>query len=148
MADRANSYEAAFEDYLRAHRLPYVAVDEKRRSLFSAGRSIKSLDFIVSSPTRATWLVDVKGRRFPSGNETKQYWKNWSTWDDLRSLALWENLFGGTSRGLFVFAYNIVADRSPLPEDLLFEYRDSLYGFVGIRTTSPRHVQYHPAGTP
>ena len=32
-------------------------------------------------------LVDVKGRRFPSGDEQKQYWKNWSTRDDLVSLA-------------------------------------------------------------
>ncbi|MBN1909569.1 MAG: HYExAFE family protein [Pirellulales bacterium] len=132
MANRDNHYEAAFEAYLRGRRLPYVAVDEAKRSLLSDGRSIKSLDFIVSSPGETVWLVDVKGRRFPSGDDQKQYWKNWSTRDDLDSLAQWEVLFGGRFVGLLVFAYNIVGDRAPLPEDQLFEFREALYGFVGV----------------
>lgn len=73
MANRDNHYEAAFEEFLRSHGVPYVAVDEARRSLLSDGRSIKSLDFIVAAPGGATWLVDVKGRRFPSGDSTCQY---------------------------------------------------------------------------
>ncbi|NUQ62696.1 MAG: HYExAFE family protein [Pirellulales bacterium] len=132
MANRDNHYEAAFEEYLRSRGVPYVAVDEARRSLMSNGDSIKSLDFIVAAPGPWSWLVDVKGRRFPAGEEQKQYWKNWSTQDDLRSLAQWERLFGGTFRGLFVFAYNIVGDRAPLPPEHLFEFRGALYGFVGI----------------
>ena len=87
MANRDNHYEAAFEAYLRSRGVPYVAVDEARRSVLADGQSIKSLDFIVSSPGEITWLVDVKGRRFPSGDETKQYWKNWSPREDLGSLA-------------------------------------------------------------
>ncbi len=133
MANRDNHYEAAFEEYLRGHGVPYVAVDEARRSLLADGDSIKSLDFIVSPPGELSWLVDVKGRRFPSGDDQKQYWKNWSTRDDLRSLAQWEALFGGTFCGLFVFAYNIVGDRAPLPAEQLFEHRGGLYGFIGIR---------------
>ncbi|MCP5112836.1 MAG: HYExAFE family protein, partial [bacterium] len=62
-----------------------------------------------------------------------QYWKNWSTRDDLCSLGQWERLFGETFRGLFVFAYDVLGDRSPLPEGQLFEHRDNLYGFVAIR---------------
>jgi hypothetical protein len=76
--------------------------------------------------------VDVKGRRFPSG-EQKRYWKNWSTRDDLVSLARWERLFGASFGGLFVFAYNVVGDQSPLPAERLFAFRGGLYGFVGIR---------------
>jgi len=133
MANRDNHYEAAFEQYLRDRHLPYVAVDEAKRSLMSDGRSIKSLDFIVSSRGPTTWLVDVKGRRFPSGDDQKQYWKNWSTRDDLDSLGRWEILFGEQFAGLFVFAYNIVGDRAPLAAEQLFEFRDSLYGFVAIR---------------
>jgi hypothetical protein len=60
------------------------------------------------------------------------YWKNWSTRDDLTSLAQWESLFGPTFRGLFVFAYQIVGDRAPLAVEQLFEHKGSLYGFVGI----------------
>jgi hypothetical protein len=44
VANRDNHYEAAFEDYLRARGIPYVAVDEAKRSLLSSGASIKSLD--------------------------------------------------------------------------------------------------------
>lgn len=133
MADRDNHYEAAFEAYLRSRGLPYVAVDEAKRSVLGEGESIKSLDFIVSSPGETTWLVDVKGRRFPSGDEQKQYWKNWSPREDLRSLAQWEELFGESFRGLFVFAYNILGARAPLPAEQLFEHRGALYGFVGVR---------------
>jgi len=100
VANRDNHYEAAFEEYLRSRGIPYVAVDEARRSLMADGASIKSLDFIVSGPGGTAWLVDVKGRRFPSGEEHKHYWKNWSTRDDLASLAQWERLFGENFRGL------------------------------------------------
>ena len=100
MANRDNHYEAAFEQFLRSRGVPYVAVDEAKRSLMSDGASIKSLDFIVSTPSQITWLVDVKGRRFPSGDEQKQYWKNWSTHDDLESLTRWEAIFGAGFRGL------------------------------------------------
>jgi hypothetical protein len=117
---RDNHYEAAFEAYLRARRLPYIAVD-------------KSLDFIVSPIGRTSWLVDVKGRRFPSGDEQKQYWKNWSTRDDLRSLAAWQSYFGADFCPLLVFAYHLVGSRSPLPAEQLFEFRGAYYGFVGIR---------------
>lgn len=133
MANRDNHYEAAFEEYLRARGVPYVAVDEARRSLLANGESIKSLDFIVSSPGPAVWLVDVKGRRFPSGDEqSRHYWKNWSTRDDLKSLAQWESLFGENFRGLFVFAYHIVGDRAPLPVEQLFDYRSGVYAFVAV----------------
>jgi len=133
MADRSNHYEAAFEAYLRQKELPYIAVDEARRALLSGGGSIKSLDFIVSAPGETAWLVDVKGRRFPSGDETRQYWKNWSTRDDILSLARWEELFGDRFEGLFVFAYDVVGDRAPLPEEQLFEHRGQLYGFIAVR---------------
>jgi hypothetical protein len=132
MANRDNHYEAAFEAYLRARRLPYIAVDEARRSLAADG-SLKSLDFIVSPPGRVSWLVDVKGRRFPSGDEQKQYWKNWSTRDDLKSLAAWQAHFGADFRPLLVFAYHLVGSRSPLPAEQLFHFRGACYGFMGVR---------------
>ena len=140
MANRDNHYEAAFEEFLRQRQVAYVAVDEAKRSLLADG-SIKSLDFIVSAAESGSWLVDVKGRRFPSGRQ-KQYWKNWSTNDDLRSLSRWEQLFGEQFGGLFVFAYNIVGDRSPIAAEGLFSYRGGLYGFVGIRMSEyARHAR-------
>jgi len=132
MVQRGNHYEAAFEAYLRKVMVPYVAVDETRRSL-SAGGSLKNPDFIVSPDGAArSFVVDVKGRRFPSGKQ-KQYWRNWATLDDLRSLARWEATFGKQFTGLLVFAYNIVGDRAPLPPDRLFRFRECLYAFVGVK---------------
>ena len=75
----------------------------------------------------------MKGRRFPSGDEQKQYWKNWSTRDDLVSLAQWEKLFGQPFGAMFVFAYNIVGDRAPLAHERLFEFRGGIYAFLGVR---------------
>jgi hypothetical protein len=133
MAKRDNHYEMAFEAYLRSKQIPYVAVDETKRALLGDG-SLKSLDFIVSTALGPSWLVDVKGRRFPAGaGDQKQYWKNWSTRDDVRSLTAWQRLFGPAFSGLFVFAYHIVADRAPLSADRLFEHRGQLYGFLGVR---------------
>jgi hypothetical protein len=129
VANRTNHYEAAFEAFLRDRRVAYVAVDEKKRSMLGDG-TLKSLDFLVSRAAAGSWLVDVKGRQFPGGG---QYWKNWSTQDDLRSMASWEALFGPAFESLFVFAYQVVGDRAPLPADQLYCHQGLLYGFVGIR---------------
>jgi hypothetical protein len=136
MAKRDNHYEVAFEAWLRWLRVPYVAVDEAHRSVAATGRqaerSLKSLDFIVSPPDAGvSWLVDVKGRQFPTAGH--QYWRNWSTADELHGLASWEALFGPRAAAVLVFAYNIVGDRAPLPAEELFSHRGGLYGFVGIR---------------
>jgi hypothetical protein len=131
---RDNHYEAAFEAYLRRERLAYIAVDEARRSLVPDG-SLKSLDFVVSPTSGPAWLVDVKGRRFPSGDESQQYWKNWSTRDDLRSLAAWQRHFGENFVPMMVFAYHLVGSRSPLPVEQLFEFRGAHYGFLAVRLT-------------
>jgi len=143
MANRDNHYEAAFEAYLRAACVPYVAVDEARRAL-AVGRSLKSLDFIVSPGGGDSWLVDVKGRHFPGGEKQRQYWKSWSPREDLDSLAAWEKLFGERFQGLLVFAYLLLADRAPVPAEQVFSYRGHRYGFVAVRLSDyalhARHI--------
>lgn len=149
MANRDNHYEAAFEAWLRARQIPYVAVDESRRSLLGDG-SLKSLDYIIS-PTApphlqpdgaapvSSWLIDVKGRLFPGGKQ-KQYWKNWSTQDDLWSLACWQKLFGERFDAMFTFAYWITSNRAPLPQSQLFAFRGRWYAFLGVRLAD--YVRY------
>jgi hypothetical protein len=132
MAKRDNHYEAAFEAYLRDRRVAYVAVDEQRRSRIAAG-SLKNVDFLVSPADGATLLVDVKGRRFPSGNRTKQYWRNWTTWDDLRSLARWQEQLGDRSLALFGFVFHVIGERSPVAADELFDHRGRLYAMLAVR---------------
>src|SRR5437016_3104947 len=115
--DRSNHYEAAFEAYLQWHRLCYVAVDETRRSMLGETR-VKSLDFIVHGEGSARLLVDVKGRRYPTGAPPKarRVWECWSTQDDIDGLARWEERFGTDYRGLLVFAYQLMPPVE-LPDD-------------------------------
>jgi hypothetical protein len=58
--------------------------------------------------------------------------KNWSTRDDVRSLAAWQRLFGPGFRALFVFAYEVRGDRAPLAAEQLFNFRGRLYAFLGL----------------
>jgi hypothetical protein len=132
MANRDNHYEAAFEAYLRSRRVAYVAVNEQRRSQIGGG-SLKNVDFLVSPADGATLLVDVKGRRFPSGQRSPQYWRNWTTWDDLRSLARWQDQIGAHSLALFGFVFHVVGERSPVPAERLFVHRDRAYAMLAVR---------------
>jgi hypothetical protein len=139
MAKRHNHYELAFEAHLREQRVAYVAVDEQRRSLI-AGGSLKNLDFLVSPSDSVSLLVDIKGRQFPSGKKQKQYWRNWSTWDDLVSMAQWQDKLGTGSLALLVFAYEVVGSRSPVEPARLFPFRDRLYAFLAVRTAD--YIQF------
>jgi hypothetical protein len=132
MAKRSNHYDAAFEEFLRGTRIPHVVVDEQRRALL-AGSSLKSMDFIVYSRGPFNLLVDVKGRRFPSGAENAGHkWENWATEDDLQSLLEWQQVFGAGFRALLVFAYHLVDPR--FREELRgpFDFRRNTYAFYGV----------------
>jgi len=114
--DRSNHYEAAFEAYLQWHRLCYVAVDETRRAQLGDIK-VKNLDFIVYGSSGARLLVDVKGRRFPTGSPVRQrrVWECWSTQDDVDGLERWTELFGPGYTALLVFTYEI-SPEEPLPD--------------------------------
>lgn len=131
MTIRANHYDAAFEEFIRQGRIPYVAVDESRRAQWG-GASLKSLDFVVYSPELGNLLVDVKGRRCPGPGEPGRRWENWATADDLESMERWQAAFGGGFRALLVFAYWLPAERtwSDLPVMSTFRGRD--YAFFGV----------------
>jgi hypothetical protein len=76
MAQRRHHYEHAFEEYLRVRRIPYVAVDEARKTLLPRGpvatvrspqqmgaaASLKSFDFVIYGHG-SNLLVEVKGRQ-------------------------------------------------------------------------------------
>jgi hypothetical protein len=127
--DRSNPYEAAFEAYLQAQGLCYVAVDETRRACLGQ-TSVKNLDFIVLGASGTRLLVDVKGRQFPGGSAGKEryVWENWSTQEDIDGLDSWMRLFGAGSLGLFVFLYRI-GPAVALPEETLdlWRWRDARF---------------------
>lgn len=129
---RWNHYETAFEAYLKDRKIPFLAVEERHRNHLEDGSTLKNIDFVISRSSGTSWLIDVKGRKFPGGKKGGGYWKHWATQDDLIGMRHWENMFGNNFSGLLVFAYLICGNQSPLPEPMLFEYRKRLYGFVGI----------------
>jgi hypothetical protein len=136
MAHRKVHYEAAFEDYLRAKGLPYVAVDEAKRAIF-AGASIKSFDFLVYSDSGPNLLVDVKGRKFPDSTPGRRRgpsraWENWVTRQDIEGLQEWEKVFGADFQAVLVFAYWLQGppQRAPFEDVHLFKQRP--YAFVAI----------------
>jgi hypothetical protein len=99
MAQRRFHYEQAFEHYLRANTIPYVAVDEAKRALSGHGTSpgagpakLKSFDFVVYSESGANLLVDVKGRKH--SGKTGRSFQNWVTRDDVKCLETWSGIFG------------------------------------------------------
>ena len=147
MAQRRFHYEQAFEHYLRANRIPYVAVDEAKKALLPActgatggvgedvgglagsaganaggnvGGAIKSFDFVVYAEAR-NLLVDVKGRMFGSASSrsslSNRRFESWVTLEDIDGLQQWQELFGGDFEAVFVFAYCLRQQ----PPDALFE---------------------------
>ncbi len=132
MALRSNHYDAAFEAYLREARTPYIAVDENRRALLQDA-SLKSMDFIVYSNQPHNLLVEVKGRKFPSGDvQAGHLWENWATTDDLTGLQTWQRVFGAPFRALLVFAYHVVEERWLAHHRAWVEFRDRHYAFYGV----------------
>ncbi len=142
MAKRTNHYDAAFEEYLRGTCTPYVAVDEQRRALL-ADASLKSMDFIVTSRHSQNLLVDVKGRRFPSGPEGMGHkWENWATEDDIESLLHWQYVFGEGFRAMLVFAYEIVDPTRANELGPPFAWRGRLYSFFGVWADEYRNAMH------
>jgi hypothetical protein len=140
MARLSLHYEAAFADYLRSRGVPYVAVDEHRKSIF-AGERVKSFDFLVYHPGGEKWLVDVKGRKFPYDTDgQKRYWENWITRDDLTGLTHWEEAFGAGFRSVFVFAYQLQGSVARPPTDYLHVFREAHYAFMCIPLTEYRRA--------
>ncbi len=132
MPHRYNHYDQAFAAYLRHHRRPCVAVDESRRAL-AASASLKSPDFVVSAGPGDQWLIDVKGRKFPTGGTPGGHlWENWVTRDDIESLLSWETAFGGQFRGLLVFAYELLTDGMAELHDDVWNHRGKKYAFYSV----------------
>jgi hypothetical protein len=127
---RSNHYDAAFEAWLREQRLPYVAVDERRRALL-AEQSLKSPDFLVLSPELGHIVIDVKGRKQLSGTQQRR-WENWATQDDLTSLDAWEKIFGGEFKSLLVFAYDLAELGAETEPPEMLRFRERRYSFYGV----------------
>ncbi|MDO4584441.1 MAG: HYExAFE family protein [Planctomycetia bacterium] len=83
---------------------------------------------------KGAWLIKIVGRKFPSGQKSPQYWRNWIKEEVLEHALQWENWPGGNFTSLLVFAYEIIGDKSPLEPKQLFSYQGNTFAFVVIRT--------------
>lgn len=155
-------YERAFAWYLRENRVPYISVDEARRTLLPEGgslsvsvggeetpRSLKNFDFVAYT-SGANYLVDIKGRKVSGKGTGEGRLESWVTQGDVDSLAIWESLFNGAEgesgrdsgafrgtfrgafRGAFVFLYWLA---SPPPDGLfqeIFEHEGRWYAVRSV----------------
>ncbi len=146
MAQRRFHYDLAFEHYLRANGIPYVAVDEAKRAVHgrSAPKGIKSFDFVVYSESGANLLIDVKGRKH-SGRTGRQL-QNWVTREDVKALQQWGGIFGNDFEGAFAFLF--WCDVQP-PDALfheIFEFNERWYAVLATRLTDYKpHVRQRSA---
>jgi len=127
MADRKVHYEAAFEAFLRDRGIPYVAVDEAKKAMFSTAK-LKSFDFVVYSKNGPNLLVDIKGRQL-RGKSANSY-QTWATEQDVADLLQWQEVFGDGFVAVLMFVYWVDAPLTPAPG--MFEHRDRWYLMLGV----------------
>ncbi|HEY0008446.1 MAG TPA: HYExAFE family protein [Tepidisphaeraceae bacterium] len=128
MADRSVHYEAAFEAYLREKKIPYVAVDEAKKALFSDAK-LKSFDFVVYSQSGPNLLIDVKGRQARQ-TSTRPSFQTWATERDVEDLMQWQQVFGNGFQAVLAFVYWI--ENPLIPEPEMFTFRDRWYLLMGV----------------
>jgi hypothetical protein len=131
---RRNEYEVAFDAYLRHYSHSRLAVDETRRSAGLDG-PLKSPDFVVVTPGGKQWIIDVKGRKFPSGsaNGPSYTWQNWVTQSDIDSLIEWQTMLGPRSQAIFLFAYRLSCEvELPLGTADLWYWKEERYLFRAV----------------
>ncbi|MBL4699061.1 MAG: HYExAFE family protein [Phycisphaerales bacterium] len=128
MGQRRHHYEHGFERYLRDSRIPYISVNEAKKSLLPQGavlstraageegkndhetpKKLKNFDFVVYGEG-TNLLVEVKGRRLAAirlkdGTPAKPRLESWVTLDDIEALSKWRGLFGPEFEAVFVFVY-------------------------------------------
>ncbi len=129
MADRTIHYEAAFEAYLRDRGVPYVAVDEAKKAIFSDAR-LKSFDFVVYSKNGPNLLIDVKGRQLRNRSARKGF-ETWATQQDVLDLLQWEQVFGEGFQAVLSCVYWIDPPLSPEPG--MYTFRDRWYLIMGVK---------------
>jgi hypothetical protein len=131
MARRSNHYEAAFEAFVRALRVPCVAIDEAKRAL-SGESALKSPDFLLYPRFAANLVVEVKGK-LAKNKRGLRAWENWVTTDDLDGLVRWQTMFGPAFRSVLAFVYAEPVQAFPLPrENGAFEFRGVEYRFWAV----------------
>ena len=138
--------EALFEHVERGLRAiaPSEVVSDAERALAEA-EALGDEGLRFEAARRAGWarrlmgdngatnlLVDVKGRRFPTGGPRGHCWESWTDAEEIDSLVKWEGVFGNGFRSVLVFAYEITDRRHLEKHALWWEFRQRRYAFYGV----------------
>ncbi len=124
---RGDPYERAFENWLIDNHVPYVAVDEHKRTVF-ARHKIKSFDFLIYRRDGQTIIAEVKGRKFKGTSLAKLAGLEcWVTTEDVDGLAQWQEVFGRGHEAIFVFVYGVEKVDVDFDGRCVFEYDGNRY---------------------
>lgn len=157
MTQRRHHYERAFERYLREARIPYISVDDARKTLLPESArlkvsqpgyeqpiTLKSFDFVLYGE-ESNLLVDVKGRRIPrnlTSPTSRGRLECWVTQDDIDSMQRWEALFGPGFEGAYVFIYWCEGQPPDALFQEIFEDRGRWYAVRAVRASDyARHLR-------
>lgn len=144
MSGTRQHYERAFEGYLRRYGIPYVLVDDAKRAVLPEGaraalidgvgheRRLKSFDAVVYGE-RHHLLVEVKGRRVDLRRGGPGRRESWATMDDVRSLSVWEGLFGEGFGAVLVFMYWLDGPAVLSGESGLHRFEGRVYACRAVR---------------
>jgi len=143
VGNKGTHYEKAFAALLQCRDTPYIALDQKRKAIFS-GAQLKSFDFIVSPGCPKRFLIDVKGRKLPFDSFNRgNLGQNWVTTADIEGLIQWEEVFGPEYLAVFVFAYWLTEPPLTVLSPNVFQYQNRDYFFVAVQVSSYR-IQMRP----
>lgn len=130
-------YELMLEQLLRRKKIPYVAVNEKKRPI-TRWRAIKNFDFIIHSKA-GNYTADVKGKLFPQESrdgKNKIWWPNWIHDTDLEGLSFWDDIMGEGFTTLIIFTYRVIYEEDIFKFWDLFNFQSGSYGLVACTLES------------
>lgn len=144
MTGTRQHYERAFEVYLRRQGAPYVLVDDAKRAILPEGarpalldgegreHRLKSFDAVVYG-RESHLLVEVKGRRVDLRRGGSGRRESWTTMDDVRSLMIWQELFGEGFGAVLVFMYGLDGPTALSGETGLHRFEGRVYAHRAVR---------------
>lgn len=178
MGQSRHHYERAIEAHLRDRKIPFISVNEVRRTVLPPDadmrvrdlspqrtpgeghetdkkRLIKSFDHVIyGEPTNL--LVDIKGRKVKGGKGPTSAGRleSWVTEDDIKALREWESLFGEGFRAAFVFVYWCETQPPDALFQEIFEHHERWYAVRSVllddyvREMTPRSRKWRTVNIP
>lgn len=158
-------YERAFEAWLRRDGIPAVLVEDAKRAILEPGavlelhdpggqpRRLKSFDFVAYGGERHA-LVEVKGRRVDLRRGGAGRRESWTTVEDIRSMSIWERLFGEPFSAVLVFLYWLDGPVGLSGEERVFRFEGRAYAHRAValgdyaRAMKPRSPRWGTVDLP